>query len=83
MDRDSRLTMPSVVRVLRQVLIHQSVDFDLHDEGMGICFRQEWIHRDVDLRRGQLLYLSNSYTRDVRRVYIWHVYRTFLPHQLQ
>lgn len=51
-DRDSHLTMPSVIRVLRDVLIHQSVAFDPQDEGMGICFRKGWIHRDMDSGEG-------------------------------
>lgn len=39
-DRDSRLTILSVIRVLRDVLIHQSAAFDPEDVEMGLCFRR-------------------------------------------
>jgi hypothetical protein len=51
-DRDSRLTMPSVIRVLCDVRLHQSVAFNPNDVGMGMCFRQGWIHPDMDSGEG-------------------------------
>jgi hypothetical protein len=38
---------PRAVDVLKKVLLHRTLDFNIDDKGMKLCFKMGWIHVDA------------------------------------
>jgi len=38
---------PHAVDVLKKVLLHRTLDFNIDDKGMKLCFKMGWIHVDA------------------------------------